>query len=1084
MKKVITKFWGVAIILVMLASLGIMGAAPAAALTPLAWNLDISVPGYTPNSTWTEYPGSDIMDFAVSPDGMTIYAALHETVAPPGGAHANPNAVLFKSTDGGAHWTDLTSPANNRLTHTNIASTDFVAMSPDNPNVVVVLDATVGAINAAASTDGGNNFYDMGTIQGATGGTTAIGAAYDLDVSAQYQNGIYYVAIAGADTAVTPLPAIYYYNFGAAVGSWRDAVTDWFAASTVVTPPGKTPPWLAGTAIDNFMAIRFSPNFASDSTLMALSEQIGNGVDDGVVRLHTLDMTSHIWDTDRAIPNYPVAVDTATVADYPGGSMVAAGSIGLGPDFIGSEEESVISFVGVAMTAIDGVPVAHEVGGLFRVDESQTVYNIRENTDIYSVDYDGNTVVAGDYWSNNVFRVTDPLSGSPTAASARSLKRIGVDQIVGTPDTYADSVIVHWAGEVVFGSKMGSASALSKSTDMGNTWNDFTLMDSANTNFDDIYTVPDGSVKYVAANDGGEASVYRIAGMSAKRVLCVSQTAGSPAFSLRGLASDPDVIYAFDNTGSDIYQTADGGVSRWSKKTTYPGGAIADLAVQSATTIYAATGALVYKSTNNGSGWGDGVDTLIPAGIFSLKSIGEGQIVAGGAAQYVAWSTDGGATWTKNGPPIPGANFMVDASGLTSNDFIFAVPFGGNQAYRANPAPVGTEFKSMNFGGWPTITAGTAAMLYTNGILYLVGSEAVGTPGLYLTHTLAPTKPGAHTAALWGTGNIDNIHWLLAPIAAASTGSIRIYSPLGAAAPPTGVFYYEDIVSLPSTAPVLHTPTEGQLFKIVSSMLADSELVNFTWDRAAPQITSYNLWVALDKDFTQPVPVSVGGAAAAYPANVPSVAPSDIVAAIATRGSFQPGETYYWRVSAATPFSGAFSETRSFIIAPSIATVPDLLTPPNGATTTSVSPAFSWSAVTGTTKYDFQLSELPGMETTVFTDQTTDAGEALPVTITLDVGKTYFWRVRAAEPVLGDWSTVGNFMVVAPPSSAPPPVTITSVPAPTITMPPQPAPTTITISPPPPAAQIAPAYIWAIIIIGAILVIAVIVLIVRTRRSV
>jgi hypothetical protein len=167
------------------------------------------------------------------------------------------------------------------------------------------------------------------------------------------------------------------------------------------------------------------------------------------------------------------------------------------------------------------------------------------------------------------------------------------------------------------------------------------------------------------------------------------------------------------------------------------------------------------------------------------------------------------------------------------------------------------------------------------------------------------------------------------------------------------------------------------------------------------------------------------------------------------------------------------------------AAVPVIQSPTTGSTITTTSPVFSWTPVTGTTAYDFQISELPGFETTVFTDQTSGPAEALPVTIKLDTGKTYFWRVRAASPVQGDWSAVGTFTVATPPTSTStaPPVTITSVPPPTITIPPGTT-TVITVPPPPPAEQIAPAYIWAIIVVGAILVIAVIVLIVRTRRSV
>jgi len=98
---------------------------------------------------------------------------------------------------------------------------------------------------------------------------------------------------------------------------------------------------------------------------------------------------------------------------------------------------------------------------------------------------------------------------------------------------------------------------------------------------------------------------------------------------------------------------------------------------------------------------------------------------------------------------------------------------------------------------------------------------------------------------------------------------------------------------------------------------------------------------------------------------------------------------------------------------------------------------------------------------------------------------TYFWRVRVSSPIKSQYSEVRRFTVEK--STVTPPVIVEIPPAPptpqiTVTVPP---PTKVEIPPAPPApAPITPAYIWAIIIIGAILVIALVILIVRTRRVV
>jgi len=202
---------------------------------------------------------------------------------------------------------------------------------------------------------------------------------------------------------------------------------------------------------------------------------------------------------------------------------------------------------------------------------------------------------------------------------------------------------------------------------------------------------------------------------------------------------------------------------------------------------------------------------------------------------------------------------------------------------------------------------------------------------------------------------------------------------------------------------------------------------------------------------------------------------------------YMPGQTYYWRIKALSPVQSSFSETRSFVIEPGGAVVPNILSPSNGADDVGVNPAFSWSPVSGATKYEWALAAAPHAAS--FRSPIASASQAetgIRPSVKLEEGRTYFWRVRAVAPVVGDWSTIANFTVMTTPAPAPPPVVVEQVPPPVIQIPPAPAPPPDIVIPPAPAppAPIAPAYIWAVIIIGAILVIAVIVLIVRTRRAV
>ena len=183
---------------------------------------------------------------------------------------------------------------------------------------------------------------------------------------------------------------------------------------------------------------------------------------------------------------------------------------------------------------------------------------------------------------------------------------------------------------------------------------------------------------------------------------------------------------------------------------------------------------------------------------------------------------------------------------------------------------------------------------------------------------------------------------------------------------------------------------------------------------------------------------------------------------------------------------------------------------------------FSWNPVAGATSYKFQVSTSSLFDTTVAGgDQTVASTVAGGVTLASNT--TYFWRVQAVNSGgVSAWTT-GTFTTGVPASAitAPPPVITNNIttPAPVVNIAPaqvtvQPPnvtvnpptvnvaapaapnvtvnPPQVTISPPPPqqitvqpaeVSQVIPTYIlWTIILIGAVLIIALIVLIVRTRR--
>jgi hypothetical protein len=230
-------------------------------------------------------------------------------------------------------------------------------------------------------------------------------------------------------------------------------------------------------------------------------------------------------------------------------------------------------------------------------------------------------------------------------------------------------------------------------------------------------------------------------------------------------------------------------------------------------------------------------------------------------------------------------------------------------------------------------------------------------------------------------------------------------------------------------------------------------------------------------------------------------------------GTLNPGTTYYFRVQVVAPLTSKFSApvTFSALLAQlgSQLNVPGQYGPVAGAINVPIKPVFQWAGVQGAQSYDLQVADNPvfvnpldaqtGLNTNVWTE-----------TKPLSPNSVYYWRVRAvaANGTSSDW-VAGSFTTSGPVSTAPA-TTTQAPPQPPVTITQTQAPVTITQTPPAkffdqnsglyfntqnelsayqaahPANQTTnpatPSYIWVIIVIGAILVIAVIVLIVRTRK--
>jgi hypothetical protein len=1002
MKKAIKRYWGIGLILIILASLVATPATVSA--DDNEWVSQASPSG----STFVIKSGANVSDIAVFGNGSTVYTLAGDN-------------FTYKSTTGGATWAKTQSAAMSDITPT------MIAVAPDNVDRIAIADPATGMIKV--SVNGGVTFSTISPIVTATSNmTTGIKC---LTISAT-RNGANYVTVSGTDDA--NVGKVFYYNLGAVVGQ------QW----TALTPAG---------GFEFAPAVAYSPNFVSDLTMEAVT---ANTTGD-IVQLQVYSFASSSWNS-ADYPSYPVTVVSPALGNIAFASVTKA-SLALDPGYMGGEDSLRNTFIGL---------YTDTYGGIYRVLNT-SAKNLASGN-IWSVAYDGTTLVAGQANSSSVLRSLDPMAGTPTVTGSSAYKSPGGVSGAGI------NVVVAFVGSNVAAGTSGANSAFALSRSSGAYFNDVSMVDTALTAAKDVAVSSDSSKVYWVTTDNTYVSIW-LKTTAWERILTFADTL---PYVIRLSPTNSNVLYVGAVGGTRVYFSKDV-QSRWYARTATDGGGtftVKDLAVESDTVAYAlnSTGSII-KSVNEGFIWTTTpISTKLTTG-YSLVSVKENVLLAGSTGGKVAYSLDGGTTWTSISPATEtgAANvILIPDEGFATNNIIYAATNTINTNVMKWVIGTSTAWEDAYSGSSTTVgaTYGVYGLAMKGGILYALAVDTTANISSLRQYIPSVKKWATKDAASYITSASVVEPVRLAVDAAspnglyASTGSNKLWAVQANAGLTQLVYCFTD--TLATTPPALTGPTD----KIsVTSSSGVGDVVIITWNRAA-NATAHTVQVSYDSAFTQ----TILDTAYTYPTL------NTIIGGTTSGTPLSPGKTYYWRVRASSPINSAYSEVRTFTVQALAAQVPVIASPDNGATILNQSPAFSWSPVTGTTKYEFQLSTTPTFGTTVLTDTPASAGTLVPVTIKLDQGKQYFWRVRALEPVQGDWSTAANFLVAVPTTTAAA-VTVTVVPAPVITIPAAPAAATYTIAAPA-VNQIAPTYIWAIIIIGAILVIAVIVLIVRTRRSV
>ena len=1029
MKKRITKLFGVGLVIAVLVSL-LIAAVPVSAST-LDWSAE-SIPDPGGKILLS---GSTITDIAVSGDGEILWACVGTT-------------TIYKSSNGGISWTDVSTGAGG----VTAIEADLIAIAPDNSNIVAVAATDVPKVNV--TTNGGASFGNLGTPSDSAGDDAT--EVYDLDVSAEDQ-GVHYVAVTGTEHDTNGGPGnVWVFNIGDAAPAWDE----------LNTKAGyNTPATTVGTygVSDNTLAVQFSPAFSSDKVMCVV--MISDNISSTQTTLEMYSVSLEEWNSKAGFDGYPVSIkkDDSTAIDD-----ATAASLSLAPTYLGSDDAERVAFVGITATT-------DAVAGVYRLKDT-TDEDIKTGVDIHSVAYDGTNLVAGPTGSVMVWRSADPMASNPTFIPTTDTKRPGGD----------DQVTVAWAGTKVVAGTQGDESCFSVSEDNGATFNDLSLIDTALTHMTDIAVAGDGSYTYMATDDNTNLSIWRIAeGDSTwKRVLSRQDTKD---YIIRIAPENPAVVYVARPGTQTVFYTTTAGEDKWFTRTARYN--LADLAVESDEVAYGAVNGSpnVIKTTNGGFTWGNQKDTDLKDGnIYTISSLGEDQLIVGSDEGYVSYSADGNSNWSMLSRQIEtgGGSAFVTALGLNTGDYIIATTNSTNQpVYRWEIGwPSTKSWKSLANDDMPPSPLTD---------YYCIGMGQIG-GGIYAAYTDG-TNSKVHRTYAPGIPEPNQKYWSsmaatgYAFIDGASTNSMKLSSGSvkAWATDGTNLYSYDD--TLAGMAVDLMGPADG--YKVpVNTVTGKSYSVTFTWARPS-EATNYQIFIAFDEGFDETAYEDTGGTGGIYDSATTddplslTIGPDEPSPRTLV---LMPGTTYYWRVNSLSPVQSGFSETRSFVVEPGVAMVPSVLSPANGADDIGVNPAFSWSPVSGATKYEWAMAAAPhaaSFGTPIASATLAETG--IRPSVKLEEGRTYFWRVRAVTPVMGDWSTIANFTVMTTPAPAAPPVVIEQVSPPQIVLPaPQAVPDIVIPPAPEPPAPIAPGYIWAVIIIGAVLVIAVIVLIVRTRRAV
>jgi len=1008
-----------------------------AEVTALKW-IEVDKPGDSGNVVVSP---SEVSEIAVGSNGV-LYAVDSE------------NSKIYRSLDNGVSWEDIT----DKLAGEGAGlPAGKIAVAPDKPGIVAV--ATNDGSGVYLSTDGGINWVD-------TGVPTLEGDIQAIAISKEYTQDskkLREIAIGTADWGDGGNATdgqVWVYQIGKSWSSWQnqDLTVD--------------PSHIGGEV----SALAYSPDYPDDMTLLVVASTASDVATDYQDRtwlcLGVRDMsdstTITIWND---LTNYPVKIWDTT--DGPEGAYGDAddvsyiySSLALPANYSGSEASTRRLFVSYDREPTDA---GDDVYLLNDTDVARLDVDGGSAIDISSIAYHGTT-------SSGVLLAGDV---SPTGSSTVQVWRTSYSYPFSTPLTWEESSVpptgpgnarLGWSpdGKIAYcgtGQLPGDdldESALSASVDDGDKWRQLGLIDTE-IRLADVVSTPDNESLFVTTySPYGPEGVWRSTsdplGRYWQRLLTLDTDSDAVILRLSPDYSDDGTIYAAEVGGNLMAVSFSGGGSwSWRKASS---GELVDMAVEDEDTVYIALAdGVIKKSTRGGHTWQSQADTYISE-INMLALAGDETILIGGKDGRVAYSTDGGASFSLIRDVIGGGTGDVQVAAdarFAENGIIYAATNIADEGIWRWTIGVSDEWEQIDesiteLGGGQRI-----------------GSLAVGEEGTLYALRLEPDG-----------GVIRSVNPTEADPEDVEFGLVNRALPAGTRFDPTPLFptlpylklagditqnqlwtidtaheiIYRFRDTLCKLGPIPVAPGAGDIIMIdTAGHITD---IILQWEEIAGA-REYEVAIYADAGATQEIwsGTTTGMAINAAEGNNPAQLAS--------------GTSYYWRVRAIQPVESLWSEIRSFASplgieewSPLVA--PDGVSPLPGANNVPIRPAFTWEPADGATGYEFVLAKDSGFTGVVVALTGADAltSAAWNCDIDLEYSTSYFWKVRAIS--IDSYSEWGNnaFTTEAAPSEI--------VPSPS---------TPLVIEPAPKV----PAYVIGIAIgVGAILVIALLVFILRTRR--